>query len=179
MKTAKKEMRTRKGCLPDRPYVIADPHPEVRRRENRSGTTERAGHTLQVDVRPGVQVDAAPRDKNPDRQAGHGWHGRLLRPLLGGPEGLALAKPGWAPPGRHLEHPAAQEGCRSASQGLTLTLITCPERYAGRRRRAMSGGHGHDARTQQHRYAICSVQPPRLRANRQSVRRRRVNPIDS
>lgn len=25
-------------------------------------------------------------------------------------------------PGFHLEHPAAEEGCRSASQGFTLTL---------------------------------------------------------
>ena len=35
------------------------------------------------------------------------------------------------PPGFHLEHPTADEGCRSASQGLSLTLVATSEsRYA-------------------------------------------------
>src|ERR1700712_4735068 len=43
---------------------------------------------------------------------------------------LVLAGAGRQPPGRHLEHPATEtEGCRSASQGLLLTLITYRRRY--------------------------------------------------
>ena len=30
-------------------------------------------------------------------------------------------------PGPHPEHPTAEEGCRPASRGLTLALMTCPE----------------------------------------------------
>jgi hypothetical protein len=41
-----------------------------------------------------------------------------------GRTGLALTGRSSALSGRHLEHPTAMEGCRSASQGLTLTLIT-------------------------------------------------------
>jgi hypothetical protein len=38
---------------------------------------------------------------------------------------LALAEPSSPPPGPHLEHPAAKEGCWSADQGRrTLTLMT-------------------------------------------------------
>src|SRR6476619_3670404 len=39
-----------------------------------------------------------------------------------------------APPGPHPRHPTAVEGCRSASRGLALTLMTCGDhtRSAGR-----------------------------------------------
>lgn len=43
---------------------------------------------------------------------------------LSGRSGLALTGRRSVLSGRHLEHPTAVEGCRSASQGLTLTLIT-------------------------------------------------------
>ena len=43
---------------------------------------------------------------------------------------LALTGLG-VPSGRHLEHPAASEGCWSASQGLLLTLVTCSHANSG------------------------------------------------
>lgn len=46
-------------------------------------------------------------------------HLALIRPV-----GLALTGQFAVLSGRHLEHPTAAEGCRSASQGLVLTLIT-------------------------------------------------------
>lgn len=44
-------------------------------------------------------------------------------PVSGPDDGAArLRESSMIPPGFHLEHPTAREGCRSASQGLTLTL---------------------------------------------------------
>ena len=37
------------------------------------------------------------------------------------------------PPGFHLEHPTAEEGCRSASQGYTLTLVADIDSTTARR----------------------------------------------
>jgi len=39
----------------------------------------------------------------------------------------ALARSGPNGPGHHPGHPAAEEGCRPASRGLLLELVTCPE----------------------------------------------------
>ena len=49
----------------------------------------------------------------------HGDHLALI-----GPTGASRLQDGAVLSGRHLEHPTADEGCRSASQGLMLTLIT-------------------------------------------------------
>jgi hypothetical protein len=72
--------------------------------------TQRASNPLQIDV--------------PTRDEMH--HCRVLQSVHFRAV-LALAVTTSAPPGRHLEHPAAREGCRSASQGLSLTLITCDQ----------------------------------------------------
>jgi hypothetical protein len=45
-------------------------------------------------------------------------------------------------PGFHLEHPTASEGCRSASQGLTLTLNADGDRTERFRRTSMAGPQG-------------------------------------
>ena len=39
--------------------------------------------------------------------------------------GSALAAAGPQPPGRHPGHPIAEEGCRPASRGFALALVTC------------------------------------------------------
>ncbi len=57
------------------------------------------------------------------RQAGHRC-AAYRSSLISGPGRGAtrLRESSVIPPGFHLEHPTAREGCRSASQGLTLTL---------------------------------------------------------
>src|SRR3954467_657502 len=44
-------------------------------------------------------------------------------------EDPALATAGRPWPGPHPEHPTAAEGCRPASRGLALALLTCRQRY--------------------------------------------------
>ena len=82
-----------------------------------------------------------------------------------------LRTPNSAPPGRHLEHPAATEGCWSASQGLVLTLITHPQANSGPASNTMAAGRpwltpravrrgrgaGHCARAHPGRRAVTAV----------------------
>jgi hypothetical protein len=68
--------------------------------------TDRAVHAQQVDVPPHrVQLERP------------GLCDQLDSPLFRAYKTVVLS-------GRHLEHPTADEGCRSASQGLVLTLMT-------------------------------------------------------
>lgn len=99
------------------------PVPDVDRRwKSPSGLTETAGRALQVDV---------PTAREPGEHHGDGAGGTEVITVTkhAGPphprprsRGHALAGSSMIPPGFHLEHPTASEGCRSASQGLTLTL---------------------------------------------------------
>jgi len=116
-KSGIRRRRTRRGLLPD-----CD-----QRRKGPSGLTETAGRALEVDVAPtrepgehggageaGAEVTTVPHSCPPHVRPGHGAT-RLRRSSV-------------IPPGFHLEHPTAREGCRSASQGLTLTLNAVRDR---------------------------------------------------
>ena len=91
-----------------------------------SARTERAVDALQIDVPPGDPAAAQPATtRRTETPGGPADRCHLIGPALrGGGAAVALAATDWHPPGCHPEHPTAQEGCRSASRGLTLTLIT-------------------------------------------------------
>ena len=87
-------------------------------------TVERDGQMKGWDVRHGLPpADEWSSDPSGERRTAGGASRSADLTIGAGSARLRVV----GPPGHHLEHPAAQEGCRPTSQGLALVLLTCPD----------------------------------------------------